>query len=384
MPNRLIKLQLTGFRSIVDTELGFNKLNVLIGANGAGKSNLIEFFHMLSFMLSSPSGALQRYVLEFGGGANRLLHDGAKRTREIEANLVLETDRGRNDYRFRLFFSAGDTLLFAEEACRFSRKGHAINPTWVELGAGHRESALLDRTGDTTRKKTERTIANLLTGLVVYHFQDTSKEARIKTRWEITDGTWLKYDAANLAPFLFGLRNQYPDYYRRTVETVRQVAPFFDDFVLEPEGRTLLLRWRERASDLIFDASQASDGMLRSMALITALMQPPAKLPALLIVDEPELGLHPYAITIIGGLIKAVAQNCQALIATQSPLLLDQFDPGDVIVVERDNRASTFHRESEERLRDWLSEYAMSDLWQKNILGGRPREEHYDPPALNS
>ncbi|MGH7782868.1 MAG: AAA family ATPase, partial [Candidatus Binatia bacterium] len=230
-------------------------------------------------------------------------------------------------------------------------------------------------------KKTRATIAGLLRGLAVYHFQDTSKEARIKQRWDASDNTWLKHDAANLAPFLWGLSTSFPEYYRRIVETIRQVAPFFDDFIFDLEGTTMLLRWRERGSDLTFNAPQASDGTLRAMALITALLQPPQKLPTLLIIDEPELGLHPYAITIMGGLIKAVAQNRQVLIATQSPMLLDQFDPGDVIVVERNDRASAFRRESEERLRDWLDEYAMSDLWQRNILGGRPKETHYDPPA---
>jgi len=380
MRSRLLKLHLKGFKSISDAEFNFDTLNVLIGANGAGKSNLIEFFHMLSFMVSRPSGALQRYIVEYGGGANRLLYDGAKRTREIEAHLVINTDQGQNDYRFRLFYSAGDTFLFADEACRFSRTGWPLNPDWVELNAGHRESGLLNlETG-----QTESTIAALLRGLVVYHFQDTSREARIKTRWRTNDSIWLKYDAANLAPFLLNLRHISPSYYRRIVETVRQVAPFFDDFVLEPEADSVLLRWREQGSDLIFDASQASDGMLRSMALITALMQPPEKLPALLMIDEPELGLHPYAISIVGGLIKSVGKSCQVLVATQSPLLLDQFGPDDVIVVERDNRSSKFRRESASRLQEWLDEFTMSDLWLKNVIGGRPKETHDGSPSFNS
>lgn len=372
--SRLAKLELRGFKSIKDAELEFNNLNVLIGANGAGKSNLIEFFHMLSYMLASPSGALQRYVVEYGNGANRLLHDGAKRTPQIEAHIVLGTAQGRNDYRFRLFHSAGDTLLFAEEACRFSR-GTSLNNKWVELSSGNRESSLLDRGGEETRK-TRTTIASLLRGLVVYHFQDTSKEARIKTRWNVSDGTYLKYDAANLAPVLLVLREQFEKYYRRIVETIRQIAPFFDDFVLEPQANTLLLSWRERGSDLVFSAEQASDGTLRTMALVTALLQPEQKLPALMILDEPELGLHPYAIQIIAGLIKSVAQNRQVLVATQSPLLLDQFDANDIVVVEREGRSSTFRRQTEEKLHEWLSEYTLGDLWEKNILGGRPREQH--------
>lgn len=371
MENKLVKLTLKGFKSIAETELEFQQLNVLIGPNASGKSNLIAFFRMLNYMLSSPSGALQRYVGE-QGGASVLLFDGAKRTHEIEAELVLTTSQGTNEYGFRLFYAASDILIFADERCRFSR-GYARPQKWLNLGAGHREASLLDKTADTAQK-TRATIAALLRGFIVYHFHDTSKEARVKSRQNIVDDRHLKYDAANLAPFLLRLRESYPKHYRRIVETVRQVVPFFDDFLLDPESGTVLLCWREQGSDVVFNASQASDGMLRAMAIITALLQPPEKLPALLIIDEPELGLHPYAITIIGGLIKAVAQHRQVLIATQSPLLLDQFDPEDVIVVERRDRQTIYRRLDEARLTEWLSEYTLSDLWHKNILGGRPRE----------
>src|SRR5579872_948064 len=196
MNKKLVSLSLKGFKSIHDGNLTFNDLNILIGGNGAGKSNLIAFFHMLSFILSSPSGSLQRFVAE-SGFASSLLHDGPKRTREIEAELVLETAQGKNEYSFRLFHAANDTLIFAEEKCRYSQKGRPSNPRWMEFGAGHREAELLSKT-DATAQKTRVTIAALLRELVVYHFHDTSKEARIKTAWSIHDGHHLKYDAANI------------------------------------------------------------------------------------------------------------------------------------------------------------------------------------------
>lgn len=375
MDLRLVSLSLKGFKSIAETDIKFHKLNVLIGANGAGKSNLITFFRMLSYMLSPPSGALQRFIAE-NGFASALLHDGPKRTREIEADLVLETGKGQNDYSFRLFHAANDILLFADEKCRFSQRDRSLNPKWISFDAGHREAALLDNKKHGTVDKTRTTIAALLRGFVVYHFQDTSKEARIKSFWDVNDNHYLKYDAANLAPFLLRLRGQHPKHYRQIVETIRQLAPFFDDFVLEGadgDGK-VMLQWREQGSDMVFSAYQASDGTLRAMALITALMQPSGTLPALLIIDEPELGLHPYAITIIGGLIKAAAHSCQVLVATQSPLLLDQFDVEDVIVVERNGRQTTCRRLDPETYAEWLEDYTLSDLWHKNVLGGRPRE----------
>lgn len=371
MMNRLVEVDLSGFKSIKSAELRPGKLNVLIGANGAGKSNVISFFRLLSFLIASPSGSLQRYVGE-SGGASALLHNGPKRTREIEARIALQTDKGRNEFRFRLFHAAGDSLVFADEACRYLPSGTATGK-WTELGAGHREALLLDRQSKVARN-TRGTIAGLLRGLVVYHFQDTSREARIKTRWSALDSVYLKYDAANLGSFLRSLREEFPPYYRRIVETIRQVAPFFDDFVLEVEHDTVLLRWNERGSDVTFTADQASDGTLRAMALITSLLQPPAKLPSLIIFDEPELGLHPYAMNIVSGLIQSVSEQRQVLLATQSPALLDTFRAEDVIVVDRDEQGSHFKRLDRESLSEWLDDYALSELWGRNILGGRPKE----------
>lgn len=371
MMNNLVEIELSGFKSIKSTKISPGNLNVLIGANGAGKSNIISFFRFLSYMISSPSGSLQRFVGEHGG-ASSLLHNGPKQTREIEARIALQTGKGRNEYHFRLFHAAGDTLVFADEECRFLPTD-TKNGKWTNLGAGQKEALLLDRQSKSA-KATRITIASLLRELVVYHFQDTSREARIKRKWPAQDSSYLKYDAANLGSFLLSLKEVYPPYYRRIVETIRQVAPFFDDFFLESESNMVLLRWKERGTDAIFTADQASDGTLRAMALITSLMQPPDKLPALMLFDEPELGLHPYAMNIIAGLIQSASKHRQVILATQSPALLDNFNAEDVIVVDRDEQGSHFKRLDQEALGDWLDEYSLSELWGRNILGGRPKE----------
>jgi predicted ATPase len=180
-------------------------------------------------------------------------------------------------------------------------------------------------------------------------------------------------DAANLAPFLLRLRVDQSKYYFRIVETIRQVAPFFEDFVLEPYNGRMLLTWREKGSDLEFGAHQASDGTLRTMALISLLLQPEQDLPPVLILDEPELGLHPFAIDIVAGLLKSAALTSQVFVATQSMPLLNYFDPDDVIVVDRRERESLFNRLSNERLSDWLAEYSLSELLEKNVIGGNPQ-----------
>ena len=369
MRNRLKKLTIKGFktiRSITDFDPG--SLAVLIGPNGAGKSNFVSFFRMLAWTLASP-GNLQRHVGELGG-ASALLHDGPAKTREIEAELTLTTEEGENLYAFRMVYAAGDTLIYADEKCCFSRSSRSGSGPWVDFGAGHRESKLISTAdaGDTTA----RVILSLLRKIVVYQFHNTSATARMRGKWDLEDNRWLKEDAANIAPFLRRLQESENKSYLRITDTIRQILPFFADFDLEHDNGRLLLKWREINSDRVFNASQAADGMLRVIALVTLLLQPERDLPDVLILDEPELGLHPYAINLVGGLIRGVSTKTQVIVATQSMPLIDCFAPDDIVVVERKARESEFKRLKAEALVDWLINYSLSELWEKNVIGGRP------------
>lgn len=369
MRNRLEAITLKGFKTIRELDdFSPGPLTVLIGPNGAGKSNFISFFRMLSWMLVEKDH-LQTHVAE-QGGASKLLHDGPAITREIEAQLTIKTASGDNQYHFRLFFAAGDSLIFADERYRFSRYDYPGTAPWSETGAGHRAPQLLihQATDDTAR-----VILSILRRFSVYQFHNTSTTARIRTKWNINDNRFLKEDGANIAPLLYRLKSEEGQYYQRIVDNLRLILPFFSDFELEPEYRSLLLAWRERGSDQIFDVSQASDGMLRAIALVTLLLQPEETLPDLLILDEPELGLHPYAINVIGGLIRAVSEKAQVIIATQSTAFVDCFELDDIVVVEREGRESVFRRqESTDALEEWLEEYSPSEIWEKNVIGGRP------------
>lgn len=366
----LSKLELGGFRSIASEELDFRPVNVLIGPNGAGKSNLIAFFRLLSFMLSAEQG-LARYVAQ-AGGASSLLYYGPKVTPAIRAHLVLETAQGTNDYEFALAYAAGDSFYFERERCRFSADGKAKNPRWIDFGVGHTAPKLLDAPQEAARK-TQRTILSLLRGVQVYQFHDTSSEARVKQRGLVEDDRYLRGDAGNLAAFLLRLHEKYPPYYRRICEALRQIAPFFEDFVLEPEGGRVLLRWRETRPDLVFGPHQMSDGTIRAVALLTLLLQPPELLPSMIVLDEPELGLHPAAVRMVAGLVRAASVSRQCFVATQSPEFLNEFNVEDVIVVERPYGASRLRRLPPEQFERWLDEYSLGELWDMNLLGGRPR-----------
>ncbi|MDE2732379.1 MAG: AAA family ATPase [Bacteroidota bacterium] len=368
MNSRLHSITVKGFKTIYElSDFQPGNLTVLVGPNGAGKSNFISFFRMVSWALSGPS-KLPLFVGQ-RGGASKLLHEGPDQTREIESRLTIQTGSGNNEYRFRLFYAAGDSLIFADERYRYSRKELAGDAPWRELGAGHDSPKLMD---EAHRDQTASVMLSLLKKIKLYQFHNTTARARIRTKWNVDDSRWLKEDAGNIAPVLFRLREQEGPYYQRIVDTIRLILPFFSDFELEPNHGNLMLAWYERNSDQLFTASQASDGMLRVIALITLLLQPERDLPTVMMLDEPELGLHPYAINVIGGLIRAASKSTQVLVATQSTTLVDCFGPSDIVIIEREDRRSTFRKLGAEDLNHWLEEYSLSELWEKNVFGGRP------------
>ncbi len=150
------------------------------------------------------------------------------------------------------------------------------------------------------------------------------------------------------------------------------LLPFFDDFDLYPEFGQILLRWKEKGTHKGFDAGQASDGMLRTITLISLFAQKTQDLPAVLFLGEPVLGLHPSAIDAVAGLIKAVSSHCQVFIATQSISLVNNFELEDLVVTERKGRNSEYYRSDSERLQPYLEEFSTGQIWEKNIIGVRP------------
>lgn len=367
MVTRLKSFSIRGFKSIQNLD-NFEpaQVNLLIGQNGAGKSNLIAFFRLLSWMVHSER--FQNHIGMLGGGS-AILFDGPEVTPQMIGDLIIETDSGMNEYHFRLSHAAGDTLIFVDEKVRFSNRRMAgTNPKWFELGSGHRESKLpyyLD-------KPFVFVLKQLLQQIVVYQFHNTTDRSQIRNRWAENDGRFLKENGANLGSFLFRLQKEKPAHYQRIIAIIRQAIPFFLDFELADEFGFIQLRWREKDSPKLFDASEASDGMLRFMALTALLLQPVEDLPAVIFIDEPELGLHPAAINILASLIKKASNYAQLFISTQSDNLVNEFSPEEVVVVEREGRKSIYKRLNSNDLSGWLSEYNLGQLWEQNVIGGRP------------
>jgi predicted ATPase len=366
----LKRITIKGFKSIRDMSLELRPLNVLIGVNGSGKSNLVSFFKMINEMMG---GRLQEHIAT-GGRAHSLLHFGPKVTPQMEAALEFDANNGTDTYYVRLFHAAGDTLVFAEESLKFVPHGWVGERAPLNLGAGHQETRVQDEADK--GEPTARVFRRLLNYCRVFHFHDTSATARVRQYCYVGDDRWLMPDAGNLAAILYRLRNKATSpAYRRILSSVRRIAPFFEDFELAPTGvgdKDIILNWRQKGSDQVFGPHQLSDGTLRAMALVTLLQQPADDLPDLIVVDEPELGLHPAAKTLIAGLFKKASHHCRVIVATQSAALLDAFDAEDVVVVERDTKESKFWRQDSTRLQEWLEEYSMGQLWEKNVLGGGP------------
>jgi predicted ATPase len=363
--NRIRSVTIEGFRSLKHIQnLELPQLTVLIGANGAGKSTLIRFFEMLSWMLKAKK--LQEFVLRHGGGDDQFFM-GARKTPRIHAELCLDTEKGQNDYRFDLaHISAGDSVMVMNEAYRYSAHDIPTKAKWAEIDAVGKESSLLEQ-----KNKTAQTIVNLLRQCSTYQFHDTSTNAAIHNRWDVTESFRLRSDGGNLAAVLLDLRNTDRKRYELIVKHIVRVLPAFQDFVLEEEAGKVLLRWMGRQSDKVFGSHLTSDGSLRLFCLLTLLNLPPDRLPDVMFFDEPELGLHPHAITLVAEMFKRLSRKRQIFIATQSPYLVDCFELENIIVASANEGETVLRNLPREQYQEWLDdEYLISDIWLKQVVGG--------------
>ncbi len=378
MPESMIEsVRIRGFRSLADVEISnLPPATVLIGANGSGKSNIMRFFEMMSWMLRSRQ--LGEFIAR-QGGADDQLFDGNRITPRMEAEIAVSTTSGRNEYGFKLSYAHPDRFIFIEEAFRFSRRDHPTAAQWQYLGSGHLEAKIIEASQPggslyyDVNPTTASVIVNLLRSCSVYQFHDTSDASAFKNTWQLTEGHQLRRHGGNLAAVLFRLERQDVKRYELICHQIGRILPGFDRFVLEEEYGKVLLRWKARWSDKIFGPHLTSDGSLRFFALVTLLNLPTEMLPNVILLDEPELGLHPAAVAIIGGMIRSLSSEKQVIVATQSPLLVDSFNLDEIYVLDLDNGQTKCRRLNADDYELWLEDnFSPGILWQQNAFGEHP------------
>ena len=370
-------VRIRGFRSLADVEFsGMPKATVLIGANGSGKSNVIRFFEMMSKMIQSRE--LGEFVARNGGASDQLF-GGSRRTPRMEAKIAIRTDVGLNSYRFALSHAHPDRFLFSEEDFKFDRDYVDGIAKWQHLGSGHLEVRIVEAAQSDSlhprgvNPETARVIANLLRAWSVYQFHDTSNTSRFKEKWDAGEDVFLLGNGGNLPAILRRLEREDIRRYEMVCRQIGRILPGFDRFDIQESYGKVALRWKAKWSDKTFGAHLTSDGSLRFFALATLLNLPSEMLPSVVMLDEPELGLHPAAIELVGGMIQSLAAERQVIVATQSPLLVSAFDLDEIFTLDLHEGETKARKLSADDYRVWLEDgFTSGDLWQKNLLGGRP------------
>lgn len=371
----LTDICIRGFKSYsntIDNQVVLNEdVNVIIGANGVGKSNFISFMEMIAYIASDGFGD----YLAKNGFSKSILHFGSNHTKEMVGELAFRVGEKKDVYSFTLAPSVGGVLYFVSERLFYERP-EKETPFEREFGVSVEKSNLIETSQE---NKTVRNILSLLQSCRVFHFNDTSINSGMRSQSYVNNNKYLMSNAGNIAAFLYAMQQNNIRYFNRIVEVIKEVFPRFDGFVLSPTvfndaDNYVMLNWKEKGSEEIFGPYMLSDGTLRFIALVTLLLQPEDTIPSVIILDEPEMGLHPFAIRIIADIIKQTSRKVQFIIATQSVTLLNCFDADCVQVAEYDSRKKTsiIHKIDSTELDAWLEEYTLGELWEKNVLGGAP------------
>jgi predicted ATPase len=367
----LKRIRLVGYKSIYDQTIELTPLNVVIGANGSGKSNLLSLFKMLEAMFAQQPN-LSRYIAKIGG-ADSFFHYGVKQTQVAELEIKIQKASETYNYQTKFAPHSGSLVLhLAEEKLSVSGFS-AINDTSDQTGLYRWESKLVSDADGGNQCVQE--FLQLMRSCKLYHFHDTSPECAARQPCYVEANRFLYPDAGNLAAMLYLFQQKHPVAYRRITSAVRHVMPEFRDFILEPSRLNetqIILKWQHQRHDYEFGPHQLSDGSLRFIALATLLLQPKEHMPMLIALDEPELGLHPSALELLTGIIRSVSTHTQMLVSTQSQIFVDFFAPEEVITANCKEGRTEFNRLNPEKYQHWLEDYSLGELWQRNVISAGP------------
>ena len=371
VPNRIESLHVKGFRSLPDLRLDdIPNPMVLLGANGAGKSNVLLFFRLLKEMSQQR---LSEFV-QRQGGANDQAFGGRRTTPQVDAAIGIRTAKGDSRFSFTLKFAHPDSFLVSGEVFRFGaihahEEGQGTGLI-VESSAPESRFFPIARSSDATEG--QELAADLLGDSAFYQFHDTSDVSPLKTRWDAEDNHRLLEHGGNLAPILIHLRQNDIRRYELICRHIRRVLPEFDDFELGVDYGKTFLRWRAKSTGQTMGAHLTSDGSLRAFCLITLLNLPSELLPNVVLLDEPELGLHPFAVSLVSHMVEAMARERQVIVATQSPHFVDAFGVEEIVALAMREGKTEAKRFADADFSHWLEEHTTGQLWWMNLLGGYP------------
>ena len=371
---KIESVRIRGFRSLADVEFpDLPNVAVLIGANGSGKSNFLSFLEMVQQMLRYRR--LGDFVAR-QGGADDQLFGGSDRTAQMDAEFKVKTAQGKYDYRFTLNYAHPDNLLCAGEKLVYNLSGEPDELTLPATGWA-KESKIAELTQgkdcpNPTAKQAAADLVQVLGGCAFYHFHNTNGNTGFKKRWDLADNNRLLPNGGNLAAVLYRLEHEDVRRYDYICRQIQRVLPAFDRFDLEESYGKVSLRWKALGADKTIGAHLTSDGSLRFFALATLLNLPEEMLPTIVVLDEPELGLHPMTIHLLGGMIQSLSVKRQVILATQSPLLVNSFGLDQLYVLDWQDGQTKVRKLNSEEYEHWLEEYTPGDLWEMNLLGGRP------------
>ncbi len=359
------QINIENYKSIRDAKIPLKNLNILIGSNGVGKSNFISFFDLVKNMLDRNLG---NFILS-QGGIERFLYCGSMNSKYIKGTIDFNNTNA-------FFFTLNPTIdnkAFIQESGDYFNGFDDDTKTYSTWHLHYYDKAVEESQIMQIDNRRAKYLQSYVKNLIVYHFHDSSKNSPMRHDCPVDDNHILKHDGSNLAAFLYRLQQTEPQSLRVIEGVIRSIAPYFKGFKLQPSRiipDQIKLEWEQYNSDMYLDAQSFSDGTIRFIALATVLLQP--NLPATIIIDEPELGLHPSAINKLAALMKRTAKKTQLIVATQSVNLVDCFDAEDIVVVDRKDNQTEFKRLSSDDLSAWIDDYSMGEMWEKNVIGGQP------------
>ena len=360
------RIIIQNYKSIRDASIDLRSINILIGENGAGKSNFISFFELVKALYDQR---LTGYMLAHGGISSQL-YRGIKYSNYIGGIIDYNNT---NAFFFELKPRQGGEMAYVSVTGDYFNTNSYKDKKYERWNRTYWDKDVEESKIAEAKYPRAKYIRNILQSFIVYHFHDTSKTSPMRQPCYIDDNASLRHDASNLPAVLYRLQETDSKAFNLIENTIRSVAPYFKRFKLAPmtlDQNKIKLEWEENDSDMYLDAYSLSDGTLRFIALTTLLLQ--TKLPHTIIIDEPELGLHPAAMTKLGAMINLASNKTQIIIATQSVELINNFSIDDLIIVGREDNQSIFNRLNQEDYKVWLESYSVGELWDKNVLGGRP------------